>query len=322
VIPGESGHGADAHRGRFASGVASIGQPVERAMRALLATAPGAAAARSAYAEIGGSAIHYLEAGHGEAVVLLHGGGGGGANWFRLIGPLAAAHRVFAPDLPGFGLSPPRVAQAPLGTEGAAVIADWLDALEVRHATVIATSFGGLIALRLAQRRPDLVARLGLISSVGLGREATWLLRIVAMPLIGPAALRPSRRGIALTYRLLLTSNRERVPPAQERALLEYLWCSAANNDARAFARAVHLFAGVRGQREVLSREELSALALPTAIIWGARDRFLPVHHAVAAARALPHATCTIIERSGHSPNWEAPDAVLASLSTLLATPV
>jgi pimeloyl-ACP methyl ester carboxylesterase len=319
---GRSGRGVTQRRGRSASGPADAAGHVRRAMHALLATEPAAAAvARSRRIGLPEGAIHYLDAGRGEPVVLLHGGGGGAANWFRLIGPLAATHRVLAPDLPGFGLSPLRTAEGALGEAAAGVVGGWLDAVGVARATVVGTSFGGLTALRLAQQRPGMVMRLGLIDSVGLGREATWLLRIATLPLLGPLAVRPSRAGTALLFRLLLTSNRRQLTRAQRDALIEYVWRSGAVGDPGAFAATIRRFAGLRGQREVLSAGELAALKLPVSLIWGRRDRFLPVRHAVAAAKHLPRATFTLIDDVGHSPNWEAPDAVLAAMRALLDVP-
>jgi pimeloyl-ACP methyl ester carboxylesterase len=271
--------------------------------------------------DLDGAAFHYLEAGAGEVVVLIHGGGGGGANWFRLIGSLATTHRVLAPDLPGFGLSAERAASGSLGGEAAKLLTHWLDRIGVERATIVGTSFGGLTALRLAQTQRARVARLGLISSAGLGREATWLLRAATLPLLGPVLVRPSRPGTALLFRMLLTTDRSQLSEAQQQALVEYLFQSGSVMDARSFARTLRRFAGVRGQREVCGTAELAPLDMPAVVIWGRRDRLLPTAHAEAAAGALPNAVLTIIDRSGHSPNWETPGDVLAAIRALLARP-
>lgn len=290
-------------------------------MHGLLATVAGSGAARGATVEVAGAPLHYLEAGRGPVVVLLHGGSGGGANWFRLIGPLAARYRVLAPDLPGFGLSPARTASAPLGVQAAGVLQAWLDTIGVERATVVGTSFGGLAGLRLAQRDPARVARLALITPVGLGPEASWLLRSAALPVVGPLVLRPSRRGTAWLFRTLLTSDRRTLSGAQQQALIEYLWRSAAAADPRMLARTVRLFAGVRGQREWLEDGELRGLPQPLAVIWGGRDRLIPLAHAVRLKRVRPDALFRALPRTGHSPNWEAPGAVLDALGQLLERP-
>jgi pimeloyl-ACP methyl ester carboxylesterase len=329
---GPDGHGAQSRRGRSvqmnpapeaplpaAARRATDPSGVAAAMRRLLATVRGSAEARSVVTVVDGSPLHHLEAGSGEPVVLVHGGSGGGGNWFRLIGPLAQAHRVLAPDLPGFGLSPSRRARAPLGVHGAELLAEWLDAQGVAGATVVGTSFGGLAALRLAQRAPDHVARLLLVSAAGLGRSAGWPLRAAAMPILGTAVLKPSRAGTALLFRTLLTTRRESMSREQQERLIDYLFCAAAATDIRALAQSVRLFGGLRGQREWLMPAELAALRQPVGIVWGGRDRLIPASHGRAAAEVLRGSFFELLPRIGHSPNWEAPDAVLAAFERLVA---
>jgi pimeloyl-ACP methyl ester carboxylesterase len=329
---GPGGHGAHSRRGRSAlAGAAREGlvsaaarraaEPhgVAAAMHRLLATVPGSAEARSVVSLIDGLPLHHLEVGSGDPVVLVHGGSGGGANWFRLIGPLARTHRVLAPDLPGFGLSPARRARAPLGVQGAQLLEEWLDAQGVAGATVVGTSFGGLAALRLAQRSQARVARLLLVSAAGLGRSAGWPLRAAALPVLGPAVLKPSRAGTALLFRTLLTTRRESMSCEQQDRLIDYLYHAAAASDIRALAQSVRLFGSLRGQREWLTRAELAALRQPVGIVWGGRDRLLPASHGRAAAEALHGGFFELLPRIGHSPNWEAPDAVLAAFERLVA---
>lgn len=269
----------------------------------------GGAAATSHEVEAGGTRLHYLAAGDsGPTVVLLQGASGGAANWYRIIGPLSRACRVLAPDLPGFGLSGPAAPVGPLGSYAASVVEAWLSALGVTRCTVVGTSFGGLAALRLAQRRPGLVERLVLLDAAGLGRDVPFLVQLVRIPLLGPALLRPSRAGTRWLLDRLLTSRP--LPREHANALVEYLVWSARAGDTRTLARAVARFCDLRGQREVLTDAELAALALPTLIVWGADDRFLPGWHGARAAALIPRSVLVCIRNAGHSPNWEAPDEV------------
>lgn len=273
---------------------------------------------RSAYTDISGIRIHHIEAGSGSTVLLLHGAGGGAANWYRMIAPLAARYHVVAPDLPGFGLSDGIPLRPPLGRYGAEFVAAWMDAVGLDRAAVIGTSFGGLLALRLAQRDASRIDKLVLIDSAGLGAEMPWLARLATLPGVGRFALRPSREGTRMLFRLLLTSDRTGLR-GHEDALIEYLYASAAAGDPVELSRALRLFGGLRGQREILSPQELSALMLPTLVVWGANDRFLPVTHALSVVSRLPDARSCVIPRAGHSPNWETPDAVSSAVLPFLA---
>src|SRR3954468_15141533 len=78
-----------------------------------------------------GGAVHYLAAGAGPPLVLLHGGFGGAGNWHRTLGPLSLRYRVLAPDRPGCGLS------AEAATIGADWLAAWLAALGVERAALV-----------------------------------------------------------------------------------------------------------------------------------------------------------------------------------------
>src|SRR5512141_1344414 len=105
----KGGRGADKHRGRSAF----IDRELDRAMWRLRDL--GGVAARSRYVTAADTELHYLEAGAGDALVLLHGAGGGAANWYRLIGPLAQRFRILSFDLPGFGFSSSIEPRPPLG---------------------------------------------------------------------------------------------------------------------------------------------------------------------------------------------------------------
>lgn len=265
-----------------------------------------------------GGVVHHVESGSGDPVVLVHGGGGGGANWFRLIAPLATRYRVLAPDLPGFGESAGSPARGPLGAQAAAFLKAWVDRVAATPADVVGTSFGALAALRYARAYPDLVKRLVLIDAVGLGRAVPALVRLAAWPALGGLLLRPSRAGGRLLFDRLLTGGRRPVPPPLRDALLDYLWqCDVAGGAAQLRVSLPH-FAGVRGQREVIADDELRALPTPTLVVWGARDRFVPVDHGRRAAAAIPGARLVVIPEAGHSPNWETPGELLAALGAFL----
>ncbi|HWV58449.1 MAG TPA: alpha/beta fold hydrolase [Longimicrobiales bacterium] len=292
---------------------------LEAAMARLLDV--GEARVRSGFVTTGNGVIHHLEAGRGEPVVLLHGAGGGAANWFRLIGPLAARWRVLAPDLPGFGLSDPVPITTPLGWTGARYILDWLRTVCDEPVAVIGTSFGGLLALRLAQLAPERVARVVVIDSVGLGRELPWPVRLATIPGIGRLALRPSRSGARALLRTLLVTDPARLRDHED-ALVEYLWRSAAAGSLTDMVTAVRLFGGLAGQREIIADPELSDIAQPVLVAWGERDRFIPLRHALHAAATIPRGRLGIIRGAGHSPNWEAPDELLATMEPFLTSPV
>jgi pimeloyl-ACP methyl ester carboxylesterase len=279
----------------------------------------GEVPAHSRFTRVNGTQLHHLEVGAGRPVVLLQGAGGGAANWYRLLAALGGMARVLALDLPGFGLSQPIEPRRPLGVAVAQLIEQWLDHVGVQRCAIVATSFGSLAALRLTLACPDRVDRLALLNGVGLGRELPLPVRLATLPLLGRLGMRSTPRGTVWLLRRLLTRPGWRLPPQHEHALASYLHASSAAGEVRWHAAVVRMFGGLRGQREILSNAELARIAVPVLLVWGALDPFLPPTHGRGAAAAIPHAVLRLLPRTGHSPNWESPRAVLRVLMPFLA---
>lgn len=121
---------------------------------------------RGQVVEVDGVRVHHFEAGAGTPVVLIHGNGVTAEDFVvsGLFHRLAANHRVIALDRPGFGYTARPRTRVWTAKAQANLIAGALDQLGIRRATVVAHSWGTLVALRLALQRPDLVAGLGLMS--------------------------------------------------------------------------------------------------------------------------------------------------------------
>ena len=122
--------------------------------------------------------------GAGPTIVLIHGMAGSLTTWDPVFADLARTHDVIAVDLPGHGGSS-ESRDYSLGSMAGAV-RDLLDALEVETATVVGHSLGGGIAMQFMYQFPERCERLVLVSSGGLGREVTPMLRALTMPGAGP----------------------------------------------------------------------------------------------------------------------------------------
>ncbi len=217
-------------------------------------------------------------------------------------------------DLPGWGKS--EKPDLPYSVDW---YVDWLgrlaDRLGLAEAVVVGSSMGGLLGIRLAERRPGLVRALALVGSAGGPRRRlrSWAMRL----------LLSERRLLGLTeasFRRQLRSffHRE-VPEAAEIARLGA--ALAAGPEWPPYVRAF-----VRGARTVIGHsaiEALERLPIPVLVLWGRQDRVLPVADAVAMHRALergrsPSARLEIVEECGHYPPLERPDVVRAVLDDWL----
>src|ERR1700760_4119964 len=128
-----------------------------------------------------GRSVSYLKAGDGPLLLLVHGMAGTARNWDAVIEPLALHNTVVAPDFPGHGESEPGGGDYSLGSL-ASGLRDLMIALGHERATLVGHSLGGGVALQFAYQFPEMVERLVLVSSGGLGPEVGAILRAAALP--------------------------------------------------------------------------------------------------------------------------------------------
>jgi pimeloyl-ACP methyl ester carboxylesterase len=258
--------------------------------------------AHQRWVTVEGRPVNVVELGDGPALLLLHGLGGSWQNWLETIPHFARRFRVIAPDLPGFGGSPMPAASISIPGYGRTVRA-LMDALDVESAAVIGNSMGGFIGIELAVRFPARVSRLVLASAVGIAIEHQRRepVRTLARSLellwvwVGSRADVLARRP-RLRRLLLATSaaHPERLPAPlaaeQIRANGKPGWLGAF--DALVSYRI---------------RDRLGEVACPTLIVWGERDRMVPVRDADEFERAIPGARKVIFPDTGHVAMLERP---------------
>src|SRR5919197_307666 len=149
--------------------------------------------------DLHGHRVIYRIAGSGPPVVLIHGMINSSRHWEEVALRLADSYRLIAPDLIGHGDSATPRGDYSLGAH-AASIRDLLAVIGVDHATIVGHSLGGGVAMQFFYQFPQRTDRLVLVSSGGLGREVSPLLRGAALPgaatLLRVAAQRRGPRAV------------------------------------------------------------------------------------------------------------------------------
>jgi pimeloyl-ACP methyl ester carboxylesterase len=270
---------------------------------------------------IDGNRLVYRTAGEGPLLLLVHGMAGSSETWKRVMPALAERSTVLAPDLLGQGQSDKPRGDYSLGAQ-ANVLRDLLDALGHEKATVVGQSLGGGVAMQFAYQFPERCERLVLVGSGGLGREVTLYLRVLTVPGLESAApffCTPWLRDAGRQLAAWLARAGVRSTPAREEIWRSY--ASLADPGSRqAFFRSLHDVIDFGGQA-VSALGRLHRLAhLPTLIVWGARDPFIPVGHALAAHAAIPGSRLEIVDGVGHYPHCEAPERFVAVLADFIAS--
>ncbi len=250
-------------------------------------------------------------AGSGPALLLIHGVGDHSETWSSVHAKLAQRFTVIAPDLLGHGQSDKPRADYSLAAF-ANGMRDLLTVLGIERATIVGHSLGGGIAAQFAYQYPHMVERIVLVSSGGVTKDVTPMLRLAAMPMGAEslAALRlpGAKRALKLAgfaAKTFLGSTKHGRDLSSGVELLARLADPAALS---AFSRTVRSV--VDGHGQVVSMLDRTYLmpGVPVQIIWGEDDMVIPSSHAHIAHDAMPESQLEIFEDSGHMPFHDHPD--------------
>ncbi|HSK54601.1 MAG TPA: alpha/beta fold hydrolase [Jiangellales bacterium] len=268
-----------------------------------------------------GDGLSYLDEGAGAPLVFVHGLLGSHRGWAHLVADLASERRVIAPDLLGHGTSAKPVGDYSLGSH-AAILRDLLDHLGVERVDLVGHSLGGGIALQFTYLFPDRVARLVLVSSGGLGREVGLPLRAATLP--GAELVLPLLASTWVRERAEAVGQRLARAGIRPRADVTEGWrgfVSLADAETRRAFLATSRSVIDPGGQTVTAVPRLSLVAqLPTLLVWGARDRLIPLRHGILAAQSIPGSRVEVFESAGHYPHLDDPDRFTRVLLDFVTT--
>ena len=233
------------------------------------------------FVRAGGHRIHYLVGGEGPPLLLVHGVAMRAEDWSPVLRRLMRTHRVYAPNLLGYGESDkPRDADYSVRTQ-AVLVRDFLDAMKLRDADVMGVSLGGWVALDFAAEHPERVRRLVLVSSAGLRHKTTLTERAFSAnnldELRASLAKQSDNAGVIPTFVLrdLLRGSKQRawIVRAQMRSAL-------AGRD--------------------LMDGKLARVRMPVLLVSGTNDKIVPFDVSKNLQKELPQARLVPLAGCGH----------------------
>ena len=250
---------------------------------------------RPHFAEIDGVRTRYFLGGEGPPLTIVHGLGGAAVNFTKLAPILARRRRVLIPDLPGHGLSEPLEHVEGIATYSRHVhkVAELEGMLP---GALLGYSMGGVVALRLAVEEHEDVTALALIAPAGIvsttRRAEIWLAVTAA---IRPARVMTRFRGTFarrprlrwLPFGLWGAADPEALEPD---AVIGFLEGPSQHTDVQSAARAL------LGDDP---RPDLDRVRCPALLVWGARDRLVPLKDGFEYARRL-RAPIRVLPAAGH----------------------
>ena len=244
---------------------------------------------------VGGALVSYLSVKGGTkgTVIFLHGWRSEGAVWSAAMASVGAeGFTAYALDLPGFGSSEDPARPFPVH-DYAAVVASFMDKLDIPSATIVGHSFGGRVGIVLAAEHAMQVRKLVLVDAAGIRppsvrRAVSAFIAKILKPFFSPHFMQPARRVV---YRML------------------------GAEDYLATPALVETFKRIVG-------EDLSPLfpkiAQETLLFWGEKDTDTPLSFAEAMQKDIPHTTLVVVPGAGHFSFIDAPEEFFAALKPFI----
>ena len=275
-----------------------------------------------------GLTVRVQELGQGPAVVLIHGASNSGTSWAGLVARLDG-FRCLLLDRPGCGLSDPLGSRFDglerLAAFADALVVDLLDAMGLDSAHLVATSFGGYIALRTAAAHPD---RVGRIVELGWTFGAPvaglpLLMRLATVPAVGRllTAVPPNERAVRAMFRRIGLRQALEAGRVSEEAVGCYLALlrdtDTMRNELRAGPRLIRPFRGM-DERALLPADLLARIHTPVYLLWGEQDPFGTAEGARRFAAQLPNAELELVAGAGHAVWMDDPDHAAATVRRFL----
>jgi len=258
---------------------------------------------------VDGTRLRVLDSGAGPPVVFIHGLGASIYSWRSVLEPVRrAGHRVIAFDNRGFGLS--ERPDSGYGNDAyTRLVVAVLDSLGIADAVLVGHSMGGAIAAQVAIEHPARVRGLVLIGPAGFGVSEPWTLRAARLPIAGRLAA--VLRGRWTVAQLLRSTYGD--PSRVTRHDIDQYYAVAAVPRSTVALRGVF-----REFRFDSLRGRLGRIAAPTLLIWGAQDRWIPMHLGQDMALELPNGALVAVPGAGHNVQEERPDQVVQPLLAFL----
>jgi pimeloyl-ACP methyl ester carboxylesterase len=255
---------------------------------------------QSEFMELNGLSVHYRDEGEGMPVVLVHGTAASLHTWDDWTNTLKEHYRVIRMDIPAFGLTGPDP-KGDYSIDGyVGFLAQFLDQLHIDSMYLAGNSLGGNIAWNFASEHPDKVKKLVLLDAAGYPSDEPdpWIFGLARTPVLNLIVS-------YLTPRFIIKNNLEQVyfddSKITDSLVTRYHRMSLRAGNRQAFIdRAKTPF--------VDHTAKLEQLDMPTLILWGDHDTWIPLEDGQKFAWDIEHSELLVLENTGHVPMEESPE--------------
>jgi pimeloyl-ACP methyl ester carboxylesterase len=265
---------------------------------------------------VAGRPINYVELGSGPPILFIHGLGGSWQNWLETLPFFARTHRVLAIDLPGFGASPLPAEMISISGYGR-IVDEFCETVGFERGALVGNSMGGFIAAEVAIAHPHRVEKLVLVSAAGITTEHQRNEKVLAAmrrfeAVLTWAATHPkpeffkrprARGGLRVVF-----AHPDKLPGA-------LLFEQTKGAGKPGFIDALDAISAYP------LRDRLERISVPTLVVWGEKDRLVPLRDADVFEELIPDSRKIVYPDTGHVAMLERPDRFNADVEEFLTKP-
>ncbi|PHR91763.1 MAG: alpha/beta hydrolase [Robiginitomaculum sp.] len=249
--------------------------------------------------EMDGLHVRYRDEGKADApvLVLIHGFSHSLEGWDGLSAGLTDTYRVVRMDLPGHGLTGPDARARYSNADTVVFVEQFLDALDIKNATLVGSSLGGLVAWRLAQTHPERVDKLVLIAPGGYSINGVTEVP-APVPDMAKYYFTQAPMVAVSAANKALYSDPSKLSEARI-IQIQHMMTREGNGEAMLLRAASFTLPEPTA--------DLADVQAPTLLLWGDKDAMVPVAHGEKFVSAMPTAQLIVYENIGHVPHEEIP---------------
>jgi len=268
--------------------------------------------AESLFTEVDGLTTHYWVVGEGSPIVLIHGGEFGGSaelGWEYVFAALGRHHRVYAPDVLGYGLTAKVHDFTDFATFKLRHLARFCEQFGLVDVPFIGNSMGGNFLIRDAVEDKPLIPASKIVASSGGGPVPANEARAALVDYDGTL---PAMRKVvdALFWGPEWTQDEAYVRRRYESSMIPGAWeCAAAARLHNPGAAAPSAY-----ERNVRNELDYSGVRVPILVMGGEKDKLKPPDYAPELAKQIPGASAIVMPDAGHCPQIETPDAFVEAV--------
>ena len=249
--------------------------------------------------------VHYLEAGSGKPLIIIHGGGGHASHWINIMKPLAENYHLYVPDRPGCGLSDTiNYHGLDYMKNAAEFVRSFMDAVGLKQALVMGNSMGGYFSICFALQYPERVEKLLLIGApAGMNLYIPFMLRLLSIRGLNSFMMNMTKPSIKNTYNIFQMINVADASKLSVDYLQHDVHSQLIPGTRKSFLSLLESVLTLSGfKKDLYIGDKLIQLKMPVRFLWGDKDVFETPESGLKKASIISDYKFEVVENAAHMP--------------------